>query len=88
MEAKVIRIGAKYCTSRLEYEHDPERWEVFAEKYLREKIADSLQYEMGEKLESDNIVEKRIDLYVASPEVFWKTVRQEAEKIAEVFMSK
>ena len=49
MEAKVIRIGAKYCTSRLE---------------------------------------KRIDLYVASPEVFWKTVRQEAEKIAEVFMSK
>lgn len=76
-----IRIAANFCTSRIEYDDNPERWEVFAEESLRTKIAHILQRDRSETIKIGDMVEKRLELYVATPDVFWKIVREEAEKI-------
>ena len=81
-KAEDIRMGASYCTSLYEYESDQRRWEHYAEVSLRMQIVNLIQIERSEVIRTDNRVEKRIDMYVASPELFWKTVRIEAEKIA------
>ena len=80
-----IRIGAYYCTSKREYAYDPERWEAYAERKLMDEISFLLSRERSKKIDTDTMVEKRIDLYVASPEMFWKIVKEEAEKIARSF---
>jgi hypothetical protein len=81
-EPEEIRIGASYRTSMKEYAADPERWEHFAEERLREQIAHLLQKERSEIIKTPEMVEKRVELYVASTEMFWKIVNKEAEKIA------
>jgi hypothetical protein len=77
-----IRIGAHVTASKREYLSDPARWEHYAENMLRQQLADLLQRERSEKTVTDNMVEKRLDLYVAPPDVFWRIVQSEAEKIA------
>lgn len=86
MKPQDIRVGANMCTSKFEYDRDPARWEHYAEIELRERIAHFIQKEQSEKIVTDNMVEKRIDLYVASPDVFWNIVQKEAEKIAFKFI--
>ena len=86
MQPEDIRIGASFCTSRSEYMADPDRWEHFADERLIKQVSFLLARERAEKIETDGRVEKRIDLYVASPDVFWKIVKDEAEKIAMRFI--
>jgi hypothetical protein len=88
MPTEDIRIGAVFCTSRREYAADPRRWDAYAEERLMKEISFLLQRERSEMIEKDNRVEKRIDLYVASPDVFWRIVREEAEKIAMRFIAR
>lgn len=83
-----IRIGATYCTSKYEYNHDHKRWEYFANENLIEQLSSLLSVEHAEIIDKENMIEKRIDLYVASPEVFWRIVKEEAEKIVTRFMNK
>jgi len=86
MPAVDIRIGASYLTSKQERDAMPDRWEAIAEESLMRNLAFLLQREKAEMItKEDDYVEKRIDLYVASPKIFWKIVREEAEKIAFQF---
>lgn len=88
MSTEDIRIGGSICTSKYEYANDPDGWERFAEGRLIKEMSFLLARERAEKIVTDDRVEKRIDLYVASPDVFWRIVREEAEKIALQFMHK
>lgn len=88
MKPEDIRIGARYCTSREEYLNNPDRWEAIAEESLRNEIAYLLQKDRAEMTKTELMMEKRVDLYVAKPDVFWGIVKQEAEKIALRFMHK
>jgi len=81
-----IRIGASYITSKIEREMFRENWEAAAEERLMRELTFLLQKERSTIIEKDDFVEKRIDLYVASPEIFWKIVREEAEKIARMYL--
>ena len=81
-----IRVAASFRVSRHEYDYDVSRFAAFAATDLRLKIADYIQNERAETIITDDMVEKRLDLYVASPDVFWKIVRKEAEKLMFQFM--
>ena len=43
---------------------------------------------MSQEILNGDMIEKRVDLYVASPELFWKIVNKEAERIARNFPKK
>ncbi|MFA5158841.1 MAG: hypothetical protein WC451_06720 [Patescibacteria group bacterium] len=88
MAPEYIRVGAAYCTSKREYIVDPKRWEIFAEERLMKEISFLLARERSQRIDLDDRVERRIDLYVASPDTFWRIVREEAEKIARQFWGK
>jgi len=77
-----IRLSAYVCSSIKEYEEYPERWENMAEEELTNKIALSLARDRAETVKTSDMYEKRVDLYVATPDIFWKIVNEEAEKIA------
>ena len=86
MTPKDIRIGAVICTSNYEYLQNPDAWERKADECLAKELSYMLARERSDKVITEGRVEKRIDLYVASPDVFWKIVRDEAERIAIQFM--
>ena len=86
MTTEDIRICASFCASKREYMEDPGRWDAYAEDHLMKHIAFLLQKEHSELIMTEDRAERRIDLYAASPELFWKIVNQEAEKIAMRFM--
>ena len=86
MTSEDIHIGASFCTSKHEYDASPDRWECFAAERLTKQVSYLLSVDHAEKIVTEARVEKRIDLYVASPDVFWKIVKDEAEKIAMRFM--
>jgi hypothetical protein len=86
-KAEEIRMGARFCTSKEEYLNNPDRWMHMAEDQLRMKMAYEIQKEKGKIIETDNMIEKRLDLYVATPDTFWGIVRQEAMRIATQFPS-
>lgn len=81
-----IRFGARFCTSKYEQLDNPERWNQVAEEYLRIELAHYLQKYRSETIITDNSAEKRLEIYAASPDLFWKIVRKEAEKIALRYM--
>ena len=83
-----IRVYAYECTSIEEYEENPARWEYIAEENLTRNIAFTIQRERAETIKTKDRYEKRVDLYVATPDVFWKIVNKEAERIAIRFMKK
>ena len=86
MKPNDIRVGFKIITSRCEYDRDPAMWEHYAEDDLNHQLVQFIQRNKSEKTITDDFVEKRLDLYVATPEVFWGIVKEEAEKIAMQFM--
>jgi len=86
--AENIHVFASVHTSRHEYLFDQMQWENWAEERLIKEVAFLIQKEHSQKIEEAGMVEKRIDLYVATPEVFWNIVNREAEKIAIQFMHK
>jgi len=87
MPAEEIQLSASEFVSKFEYDYDKERWERFAAERLVNHISFLIQKNKSKLIVSDDMVERRIELYVASPETFWKIVREEAEKITMRFMS-
>jgi hypothetical protein len=86
MGAEEIRLIYSHCTSAKEYQHDNKRWEHEAERRLREYTAHTIQRDKSELIVREDMVERRLEVYVATPEVFWRIVREEAEKIAFRFL--
>ena len=52
---------------------------------MREVIAHSIQSVKVETIATPEFFEKRIQLYVASPQEFWEIVNREAKKLAMRF---
>jgi hypothetical protein len=82
MKIEDFHIAVTIRTSKSEYLSNPERWDSYAEDNLRDKIAQQLVVKKSVKREYEDMVERVLDVYVASPDVFWKLIRQEAERIA------
>lgn len=70
--------------SWLEYTGQKNFWHAEFERRSREAIAHFIQDEKvsTEPHENDGYVERRIELYVASPAEFWACVNAKAEEIA------
>lgn len=77
-----MRVSHVFRMSRAEFDAAPERFTQMSENRMREAIAHFIQHEKGKQTFDDHYVEKRIDLYVASPSEFWAIVHREAEEIA------
>jgi hypothetical protein len=86
MPTESIRIFASTCASSREYLADPDRWERYAEEDLMRQLSFLIQRERAETIQTEDRYEKRVDLYVATPDVFWKIINEEAEKIAMRYM--
>lgn len=84
-QTEEIRFTAVFCTSKSEYLKYQNRWEIMAEDHLRQQMAHALQREKAKTISTDDMIEKRLEVYCASPETFWKIVKQEAEIIARQF---
>ena len=82
MKPEDIHIGAMVRISKREYEDDPKLWDSRIETRLIDKVAARLTRDRCETITTNNMIEKSVDLYVASPEVFWKIVEEEARRIA------
>jgi hypothetical protein len=83
-----IRLYAYESTSILEYGDNPGKWELRAEDKLTDRIAFLLQRDKAETIKTEDRYEKRVDLYVATPDVFWKIINEEAERIAMRFIGR
>lgn len=77
-----IRVSHVMRISRHEMAAHPGRFSHMAEREMREAIAHFIQSERVETRTDEFFVEKRIELYVASPSQFWALVNAEAGKIA------
>ena len=66
-----IRFGACYAVSKREYDANPGRVTSDAEDYLRNYLSYHLQKAKSEKHEGIDRFELRMDVYVATPEIFW-----------------
>ena len=77
-----IKFGSSINFSIKEFERDPDRCKHMANTRLREEVAHFIQKEKGELIEHHDYFEKRLELYVATPEEFWEIVNREAEERA------
>jgi hypothetical protein len=82
-----IEFCARLDISDLEYQQNPGLFEERAKRHLTQMLAQKI---IHEKMRIANQPENRlhrasIDLYVASPEVFWKTVHEEAMRIVAMY---
>lgn len=77
-----IRVAQAFRMSRMEFDACPERFTHMSAQRMREQIATFIQHEKCEDTFNDHYVERRLDLYVASPTEFWEIVHREAEEIA------
>jgi hypothetical protein len=77
-----LRVAHVFRISRMEFDADPSRIAAMSERRMREAIAHFIQNERVETKFDDHFIEKRIDLYVATPQQFWELIHQEAQQIA------
>ena len=82
LDTEEIRFGAVAVVSRREYDQDTDRIAHMITDRLRLTMADKLVRERVEKSFTDERVEFRCDLYIATPEKFWQLVNIAAERIA------
>jgi len=80
-----ICVHLAYCVSRDEYDHNPNLVEAIALDHIREKIASFISSEKTQKVINDDYCELRLDVYVATPQEFWRIVQAEAERIVYLF---
>jgi len=85
-ETESIHFCATVCASKEEYLVDTERWERYSRERLIKDMSFYLQREKAITTHTDNMVEKKLDVYVASPDMFWRIVREEAMEIARKYM--
>lgn len=77
-----IRVGHCARISRYEYDSDPARADHHFENNARMAIAEFIRKERGQTAVEEFYVEKRLELYVASPKQFWELVHREAQQLA------
>ena len=84
MKPNDIRVSARYTVSSEEFIKDKSMVKDFADNYLRQTLADRIVYEKSKRTDfpDAHYYELALDLYVATPEEFWRIVHEEAEKIA------
>ena len=71
--------------SKAEFNRDPELFTKMVDRDMREALMQQVQSARVEKKFGEHYVEARLEVYVATPEQFWKIVDAEAEKIAMRF---
>lgn len=86
MNLNDIKVGAMQSISLSEFRRHPEECERMMDRNLIEDISTILVHHKAEKIEKENYVIKRIELYATTPEEFWEIVQREAEKIAMWFL--
>jgi len=86
IDTEKIHFGARWTISKIEYNSDPVGMEYRIDGKLRDIITNFIVINKAGLIVTDNRVEKRVDLYIAEPDVFWKIVNEEARKIAFYFM--
>ncbi len=85
-KAEEIRFGFFCETSIYNYKDNPEKWLYESERQIVEGLSNIIEKEKSKITFTDDMARKRLDLYVATPETFWKIVNQEAMKLAHHFM--
>ena len=80
-----IQCSVVRRVSMAEYESNPDRTRHIVNDYLRKTMADFIIKEKAKELNDDFYKEYRLDLYVATPNEFWKIVEREAHEIASRF---
>ena len=83
-----IRFGTQHTISMAEYRDEPGRFNHMIETRMREELAHFIQNAKVETTETEYMIEKRLELYAATPDVFWEIVHKEAEKIAQRYMNR
>lgn len=83
-----IRFTQQSTISKAEYLDCPERFIAMIEGKMRENLTHFIQHEKIKTISNDFMIEKRLDIYAASPERFWEIVQREAEKIALRYMGR
>lgn len=68
--------------SRRQFDINPGEFTALVSNNMREALAHHIQNAKVEKRFGDEVVEARLELYVASPDEFWAVVNHQAERIA------
>jgi len=76
-----IHFGAIFRVSIEEELSDPQMTKERAIQHLRRHLADIITRRKVETKREEGFVEYRLDIYVASPETFWGTIRDEAQNL-------
>jgi len=77
-----IRVTAIHRLPRVEYNINPERSEALARDYLHHRMANFIIHERAEETIRPDYREYRLELYVATPDVFYELVQREAVNLA------
>ena len=88
MKPDDIRFSARYTVSAEAFMQNKSMTKDIADDYLRRSLADKIVYEKSKRTDfpDAHYYELGIDLYVATPEEFWRIVHAEAEKIAYLYI--
>ena len=74
--------------SRRQFDINPGEFTALVSNNMREALAHHIQNAKVEKRFGDEVVEARLELYVASPDEFWAVVNHQAERIANASVDK
>lgn len=77
-----IRFGFSVNVSRSEWNREPQRINAQVGDGLRMRLADFIQNAKTETIEHTYDVEKRLEIYAATPDVFWEIIERKAQEIA------
>jgi len=76
-----IKLESSYLITLNEFESDPDLFEHMSERHLRDAISNFIVRERSATHCGEDYIEKRIVLYVASPEKFWELVNERARDL-------
>ncbi len=76
-----MSISSSKTISRREYDSDPAHYDFVMKERIRQYISESITFDKLVKFFTPHRVDYRCDLIVATPEMFWKQVHQEAKRL-------
>ena len=76
-----IKLAASHRISLHGFESDPAFFEHMSERQLRDSVSNFIARERMTTNFGEDYIEKRIVLYVASPEKFWELVNERARDL-------
>ena len=76
-----ILVTVSCFNSLASFQNDSYEVNAYADRFLREEIAQRLVDMHVQSFEGQVSYQRKIELYVATPEVFWQIVEDEARKM-------